>query len=243
MRTEPYGVGSIVHVVKRGARGLPFLKHPMDYHRLLLLLAHFNDKHVRQFWFRELQDEKKLSSFERASSWVDKEPIVHIHAFCLHANHFHLLLEEITEGGISLFMQKIGNGIAGYTNEKYHEFGSPFQGSYKSKTIDNDAYLRYVIAYIQTKNVFEQFSGGYAKAEKNFDEAYAWSTKFPYSSSFDHLNTDLERSDLSKRGIVSEMLVPKLWTPEEYREYAFDVIAGRAHLGTLDKDAFRGAFH
>ena len=121
MRREPYGVGSKVHVVKRGARGLPFLKDSADFHRMLLLLAHFNDKNSRQFWYRELDDEKKVYTLERASFWREKDPLTQIHAFCLHSNHFHLILEEILEGGISLFMQKIGNGIAGYVNEKYRE--------------------------------------------------------------------------------------------------------------------------
>lgn len=238
MRREPYGVGSIIHVVKRGARGLAFLKEASDYDQLLLMLAHFNDKPARPFWYRELQDEGKLTSFERADTWGEKDPLVLIHAFCLHANHFHLLLEEIREDGVSLFMQKIGNGMSGYLNEKYKEFGSPFQGSYKSKTVNDDIYLRYVIAYIQTKNIFEQFPDGYAKATNHFAEAYAWSLKSPFSSSFDHLG----RSDLPKRGIVSDLLVPTLWTPKQYRKFAVDVILGRAHLGTTDANAFRGAF-
>jgi REP element-mobilizing transposase RayT len=237
MRREPYGVGSIVHVVKRGARGLPFLKEEPDYHRLLLMLAHFNDKPSRQYWIQDLECEHKLRNFKRADTWGKKDPLVYIHAFCLQSNHFHLLLEEISEGGISSFMQKIGNGLAGYLNEKYSEIGSPFQGSYKSKTIDNDVYLRYAMAYIQTKNTFEQYPGGYTKAFKNFDSAYQWSIRCPNSSAHDHL----ERPDLS-RTIVSDSLVPTLWTEKEYKKYAEDVIAGRAHIGTRDKKAFHGSF-
>jgi hypothetical protein len=100
--------------------------------------------------------------------------------------------------------------------------------------------LRYVIAYIQTKNTFEHFQSGYREAEKDFEEAYQWSTSFPYSSAYDHLS--LGRSDLPKRNIISETLVPNLWSPQEYQKYARDVIEGRAHMGTVDKNAFRGAF-
>jgi hypothetical protein len=240
MRREPYGVGSIVHVVKRGARGLPFLKDASDFDRLLLMLVHFNDEKVSKSWYRDLFDEAKHRGFERADIWPEQNPITKIHAFCLHANHFHLLLEETQEHGISLFMQKLGNGIAGYINEKHGEYGSPFQGAYKSKTVDNDTYLRYVVAYIQTKNTFEHFPGGYEQAQNDFAKAFDWSTDFPYSSAYDHI--PLRRSDLHKRNIVSDDLVPTLWSPTEYRKFAEDVIAGRAHLGTPDKFAFRGAF-
>lgn len=239
MRREPYGEGSILHIVKRGARGLPFLKDKADFHRTLLMLAHFNDTVSRANWFRDVLEEDAVQSFKRPSSWPEKKPLVSVHAFCLHTNHIHLLLEETKDGGVSAFMQKLGNGIAGYVNEKYGEFGSPFQGSYRSKTIDSDAYLRYVIAYIQTKNTFERFPGGYAAAEKNFSRALEWSKSFPFSSSFDHLR----RSDLhNERGIVSRELIPRLWKRGEYERYARDVIAGRARLTESEMQAVRGAF-
>jgi len=240
MRREPYGVGSIIHVVKRGARGLPYLKEKSDYDRMLLMLAHFNDVSLRPLWLRDLIAEEKLRTFERASSWAEKDPLTRIHAFCLHANHLHFLLEETIEGGVSRFMQKIGNGLSGHLNEKYAEYGTPFQGPYKSKTIDSDAYLRYVFAYIQIKNAFEQFPGGYAMAEKNFDKAYEWCLNFPYGSLYDHV----WRSDLHmpRREIVSSDLFSSLWTLKEFKDFSKDVIEGRAHLGTDDKNAFRGAF-
>jgi len=203
------------------------------------MLTHFNDKTSRQNWHRELLDNNTCSLFEHPSIWPEKEPLTRVHAFCLHTNHLHFLLEEIAEGGISAFMKKIGNGIAGYINERHGEYGSPFQGAYKSKTIDNDTYLRYVFAYIQVKNVFEQFPGGYTVAENNFDAAYEWTIQFPYGSLFDHLS----RSDLdSRRNIVEPSLFNGLWTPAEFKIYARDVINGRSHLGTTDKNAFRGAF-
>ena len=241
MRKEPYGIGSIVHAVKRGARGFPFLKDATDKQRLLLLLAHGNDDAaLSPNWFRELQDENKIGTFERASLWSERNPLVCIHCFCLHDNHYHFLLEEIVEGGIARFMQKTGTALSSYLNEKYDESGSPFQGSYKSKTIDSDAYLRYVIAYIEVKNAFEQFPGGYAEAALNFDMAFEWAIQFPHSSLHDHLC----RSDLHKssRGIVSVNLTQSLWTSGEFKTFARDVIEGRAHLSGLDKKAFTGTF-
>lgn len=205
---------------------------------MLLMLAHFNDALARPLWFRDILDENLSHTLGRPNRWGEKRPLVSIHAFCLHANHFHLLLEEIAEGGVSAFMQKLGNGLAGYVNEKYGEFGSPFQGSYRSKTIDSDAYLRYVIAYIQTKNVFERFPGGYATAQGDFPRAFAWTLSYAFSSAHDFWG----RSDLPARDIVSEELVPKLWDSNEYERFARDVIEGRVHIGTQDKNAFHGAF-
>lgn len=239
MRREPFGIGSFLHVVRRGARGLPYLRDKADFQRALLMLAHFNDDVARPYWYRDVLAEGFTTTCERPALWSEKKPLTNIHAFCLQANHFHLLLEETRENGVSAFMQKFGNGLAGYLNEKYGETGSPFQGSYKSKTIDTDEYLRYVTAYIQTKNTFEQYPGGYVVAAKNFAAAYEWSLTHPFSSSFDHLG----RSDLPNlRGIVTTALIPTLWTRAQYGKYAADVITGRAHLPTSDQNALRGAF-
>jgi Protein of unknown function (DUF1568). len=73
-------------------------------------------------------------------------------------NHYHLLLQEIDDGGISVFMKKLGNGFTGYVNIKYDEVGKIFQGSYKAKTVKNENYLQYLDAYIQVLNPFELLS-------------------------------------------------------------------------------------
>ena len=96
-------------------------------------------------------------------------------------NHFHLLLKEIQEGGVSRFMQSICGSMSRHYNEKYQERGSIFQGPYRSRTIDSDRYLRWVVSYILVKNVFELFPGGYTKALENFDDAWKWAKSYEYS--------------------------------------------------------------
>jgi len=97
-------------------------------------------------------------------------------------NHFHLLLEEIKEGGIAKFMQRLCGSMSMTFNTKYGERGSLFQGSYKSKTVDNDRYIQYLAYYIQVKNVLELYPGGLAQAMRNFDGAWSWALQYPFSS-------------------------------------------------------------
>ena len=42
-------------------------------------------------------------------------------------NHYHLLVSELEEGGISLFMRKLNMGYAKYFNEKYERSGVLWQ--------------------------------------------------------------------------------------------------------------------
>lgn len=97
-------------------------------------------------------------------------------------NHFHLLLKEIQEGGVSRFMQSLCGSMSRHFNEKYEEQGSIFQGAYRSRTIETDRYLRWVVPYILVKNVFELFPGGYAEALRNFDHAWTWATRYEFSA-------------------------------------------------------------
>ena len=187
MRKEPYDVGSYVHVVKRGGRGLPIVRDDIDKWRFLLSLLHENDRFHSENWFRDLMDYKLANTFTRPPIWPEHRPIVKILAFTLMPNHFHLLLKEIRKDGVSLFMEKVGKAMTHHSNKKNREKGSLFQGPFRSRTVDSDAYLRYVAAYIMVKNVFELYpQGGLKKASENFNAAWKWAIQYPYSSLTDY---------------------------------------------------------
>ena len=63
-------------------------------------------------------------------------------------NHFHILITEISEGGITKFMQKLSTGYAMYYNKKYQRTGSLFEGKFKSEYAGNERYLKYLFSYI-----------------------------------------------------------------------------------------------
>ena len=96
MRIEPHGVGSILHVIKRGARGMDIVRDERDRHRFGTLLFYLNDSFSDPNWIENL---KFCRPFERPEHWPEREPLVRILAWTLLSNHFHLLLEEIREGG------------------------------------------------------------------------------------------------------------------------------------------------
>ena len=76
------------------------------------------------------------------------ETLVDIGIYCLVPNHFHLLIKEKTENGISEFVKKVATGYSMYFNKKYERTGSLFEGPFKAKRIDTDEYLKYIFSYI-----------------------------------------------------------------------------------------------
>lgn len=179
MRVEPFGLDSFVHVVKRGARGEHITRDTLDRKRFAKLLYYLNDEFRSDFWEEDLG---KRPMFERPEHWPNRKPLVKVIAWTLMPNHFHLLLQEIQDGGISRFMQSVCGSMSRHFNEKYDERGSLFQGSYRGRTIDTDRYLRWVISYILVKNVFELYPGGYDRAVREFHSAWKWGVeKYPFS--------------------------------------------------------------
>lgn len=181
MRVEPHTVDSVVHVVKRGARGLPIVLDDDDRERFLKLLYYVNDEYQDPYWERSVA---RLHPFERPLAWPPRRPLVHILAYALQPNHFHLILKPLTEQGITLFMQRLCGSMTLSFNKKYRERGSIFQGAYRGITADlhGDHYLRFLAVYVMVKNPFELYEGGLRHAIREFDRAYRWACTRRWSS-------------------------------------------------------------
>ncbi len=82
----------------------------------------------------------------------EEEKLVEIIAYCLLPNHFHFVLKEIREGGISKFMSKLGGSYSQYFNSKYDRSGTLFQGRFKAKRLTGESKkdfdLEVVTAYV-----------------------------------------------------------------------------------------------
>jgi putative transposase len=114
--------------------------------------------------------------------------IVDIHGWCLMGNHYHLLLSERIEGGMSEFLKKLNGGYAKYFNEKNDRAGALFQGKSKRVLIDSDAHYLYILHYIHL-NPLDFLSGANRWREPKVTstqkalshlEDYRWSSYLDY---------------------------------------------------------------
>lgn len=182
MRKEVFGSGTFAHIMSRGARKGVIVRDDADRWRFLKLLRYLNDDNVPRNWEREIGPDHVRNGFTRPDSWRSQKPYVSIVAFCLMDNHFHLLLQEREENGISTFMHRLCRSMAAHFNAKYDEYGALFQGSYFARVVSDDEHLQYLATYIQVKNTLERYPGGIANALQEFDRAFAWAQRDPFSS-------------------------------------------------------------
>lgn len=184
------------HLYNRGTDKRNIFSRPVDYERFLALLYLSNGtKPIRIDNFSKYCERgETLLSYaleqDRGKSLVD------ICVYCLMPNHFHLLVTEKDEGGVSKFMQKLTTGYTMYFNKRYERNGTLFQGVFKSSLADNDRYLKYLLSYIHLNPVklidpkWKEDGIADKKAAKKFLRNY------PYSSYLDYCGRKREESAL-----------------------------------------------
>jgi putative transposase len=141
-KTVPIIVGGMYHVYNRGVDKRVVFEDKQDYLRFYQSLAYFNT----------LDSTNNFISAKRMYR-KDFEPLVKIKSYCLLPNHFHLLIESVSDSGLSEFMKRVSAGYTSFFNEKYKRSGSLFQGTFKRKLIGSDEYKNYLIAYINENYV------------------------------------------------------------------------------------------
>lgn len=145
-RDTPIITGEYYHVYNRGVDKRVIFKDKFEYLRFITLLYICNSK-------KEVDVHNYLKKKEGPTffSMLNEErgvPLTSVGVYCLMPNHFHLLLKEGTEGGISMFMRKLSTAYAMFFNSKHNRSGTLFEGRYKIKHIDSDEQLKYLYSYI-----------------------------------------------------------------------------------------------
>lgn len=145
-RTFTFAPDEFYHVYNRGTEKRNIFMSRADRDRFMALLYFANQNEPTDL---KLQGSTLLGTIEERTG----DPIVEIIAYCLMTNHFHLLIRELEEGGISKFMQKLTTGYTMYFNKKYERNGSLFQGRFKATHVADDRYMKYLISYIHLNPV------------------------------------------------------------------------------------------
>ena len=142
--------GEYYHVFNRGVDKRNIFADRHDYSRFLKSIKEFN------------QIEPIISLYiKNRVSDVGVKPLhdgalVEIVAYNLLPNHFHFILKQLSDGGVSEFMKRIGGGYTGYFNHKYRRSGSLFQGRFKAVHVDTNDYLLYLSAYVNGNNIIHK---------------------------------------------------------------------------------------
>ncbi|MFZ1020025.1 MAG: transposase [Minisyncoccia bacterium] len=137
--------GEYYHIYNRGVDKRNIFSDKSDLQRFLQSMEEFNTKDpIGSLYENSFVKEKELGG--------SSSKLVQFIAYCLNPNHYHFILTPLVEKGIEKFMQRLGTGYTLYFNEKEKRSGSLFQGKFKSKHINSNAYLLQASSYVNLNN-------------------------------------------------------------------------------------------
>ena len=128
--------------------------------------------------FRE--KEKKLVS--------EQDKLVDFVCYCLNPNHYHFVLKQLTDNGISQFMHKVSTGFTNYFNLKYKLSGSLFQGRFRALHVNSNEYLLHLSAYVNLNDKVHQLRSSTPKLSKS-----SWGEYKNYENGFCNKKIILEQ--------------------------------------------------
>ncbi len=187
LRKDPFVTGEYYHIYNRGVDKRIIFKLNKDYERFMILLHLANSD--ESFSIDELMNRQALKFSEILSIPIDRT-LVSIGSWSLMPNHFHLLLKQEIDGGITKFMRKIGTGYSMYFNIKYQRKGALFGGLFKSKLVADDNYLRHLFGYINLNALELEFPDWEKNISKPIDKMKKYLDSNRYSSYLDFSGKD-----------------------------------------------------
>ncbi len=202
LRKDPFITGEYYHLYNRGIDKRIIFKSGKDYKRFVLLLYIANSN-------SDLRLDNILNrpgkTFSEVLSLDKSDPLVSIGAWCLMSNHFHLLVRQELDGGITKFMKKCGIGYSMFFNIKYERTGALFGGVFKSKLIGtDDNYMRHLLGYIHLNPLEIKFSAWTSDVNKDSVSMKKFLESYPYSSYLDYIGDErVERNIIKKENFPS----------------------------------------
>lgn len=169
LRKQTFALGEFYHLYNRGTEKRIIFKDAKDYQHFLYLMYICNTN-------KSIELRKIGKNFDR------EETIVDIGAYCLMPNHFHILICEKIDGGVSKYMRKLLTAYSMYFNKKYKRTGKLYEGVFKSIHANKDTYLKYLYSYIHLNPAKLIDKNWIENNKRNVENLLKYVFEYPYSS-------------------------------------------------------------
>lgn len=135
------------HVFNRTIHKEPIFVRRTDCKHASLTFSYYQiaKPPVRLSYFLSFGVAKRTEVLKNMSQ---KEKLVEILCYCLMPNHYHFLLKQLQENGISKFISLFQNSYTRYFNTKYDRQGHLYGGQFKSVHVEDNEQLLHLNRYI-----------------------------------------------------------------------------------------------
>lgn len=148
MRKHPFITDSYFHIYNRGVDKRDIFIDEKDVERFLLCMKLFSYKDPVGSLELALREQESNIDVRRLQISEDKKRLISVVEYCLNPNHFHFILKQEIDGGISEFMKRLQGGYTRYFNDKNSRSGALLQGKFKSNYAEKENYFEMLFAYV-----------------------------------------------------------------------------------------------
>ena len=199
------------HIVNRGVGSKIIFQESIDYQRALDLISYYRFTPETAFtFFNRLTSLEKNKYFKKQT-----EALVKIYAYCLMPNHFHLLLSQESDKGISKYMGNWQNAYARHFNIKHKKKGYLFESNFKAKLIEEDRIFYHVSRYIHLNPSTAKLT------EIDQLKNYQWSSLPIYLENKQNTMVD------------TGLILGHFQSPKRYQKYVYNNAAYQRSLGKI----------
>lgn len=201
-RYNPLVTGEYYHVFNRGVAKMTIFKDYRYYRRFMRAMLYYQVDGLKP----------RFSLFSPSIHKLDwNKKLVDIICYCLMPNHYHFLLKQNKDGGISEFIRKLCESHAKYYNIKgTGRLGSVFQSEFKAELVVSNEQLIHLSRYIHLNPVVSDVVDNLKK--------HLWSSYLEYLG----LNTN--------RVCTKEIILGQFKSPQKYEEFVLDQVGYATEL-------------
>ena len=176
-RKQSFAPEEFYHLYNRGTDKRKIFMDKHDYEYFLFLMYVCNT--IKSIELRNIGE-----NFDR------EETIVDIGVYCLMPNHFHILIHEKIDGGISKYMLKLMTSYSMYFNKKYKRTGKLYEGKFKSTHASDDNYFKYLYSYIHLNPAKLVDKNWKENKKKNIRTLLEYVFSYEYSSLKEYVSSE-----------------------------------------------------
>lgn len=144
------------HVFNKSIAGYKIFNTEQEFERMLCLVRYYQMEEVPVGFSNFIRAEHvECKGLMNSIHYLFKESkkLVEINAFCIMPTHFHLVVKQLIDNGISKFMNNIQNGYTRYFNIKIRRKGPLWVGRFKRILVETDEQLWHLSRYIHLNPV------------------------------------------------------------------------------------------
>jgi putative transposase len=145
--------GEVYHIFNKSIAGFKIFSSDSEFSRMTALIRYYQREKpsVKFSKFLKLARVRKNQNSEPLVSSGEK--LVEIIAFCVMPTHMHLILKQLKENGISIFMSNVLNSYTRFFNTKHKRKGPLWEGRFKNVFVGSNEQLLHLTRYIHLNPV------------------------------------------------------------------------------------------